>query len=365
MSDKPIPCKQCPLFTSIEKIIPGNQDQIIAFQQIQLDALREQLRDKGVKRVIFTRDQKKRLARAAKPIIDLLRKIKISIVKPDTLIKWNNKMKAKKWDYSDKRKGALTFTDDTKTLVIKLATENSSWGYLRIHGELKKLGHRISVTSVRKILHQAAIPTAPQRKGMSPTWKQFLQGHKDAIWACDYFTEEVWSTVGLLTCYVLFFIHHATRTVYIAGATTNPNAVWVAQQARNFSMYLDDKQMANFRFIIHDRDPALAAIDRVLKCQGVEPVLTPPHAPQCNAYAERFVREARETLDNMIIIGQRHLMHVCKKIEHHHNLRRPHQGIDNCIPAGFVYPNEPIPPDKVQCEESLGGLLNHYYAKAA
>ena len=88
-------------------------------------------------------------------------------------------------------------------------------------------------------------------------------------------------------------------------------------------------------------------------------------SPKCNAFAERFVRECRETLDNLILIGQPHLEHVLKKIERHHNRHRPHQGIGNGIPLGYDYPDSPAPPGKVKCEQSPGGLLNHYFVDKA
>jgi hypothetical protein len=84
-----------------------------------------------------------------------------------------------------------------------------------------------------------------------------------------------------------------------------------------------------------------------------------------NAYAERFVREARETLNKIIPLGQRHFRHVLKCIENHHNKERPHQGIGNRIPLGFNYHRTSANPSQVVCKSSLGGLLNHYFKKAA
>ena len=75
------------------------------------------------------------------------------------------------------------------------------------------------------------------------------------------------------------------------------------------------------------------------------------------------MRETRETLDNLILLGERHFHHMLKKIEHHHNRERPHQGLDNIIPLDFQYPDEPASPETVRCDASLGGLLNHYYAE--
>jgi len=115
------------------------------------------------------------------------------------------------------------------------------------------------------------------------------------------------------------------------------------------------------RYIVHDRDNSFLPFDYVIKSEGIKIVRTPPHAPMCNAFAERFVREARETLNNMILLGERHFHHVLKCIEQHHNNERPHQGICNVIPLNFAYPEKQAAPENILCKSSLGGLLNHYY----
>jgi len=174
----------------------------------------------------------------------------------------------------------------------------------------------------------------------------------------------VWSLGGLVTCYVLFFIHQGTRRVSIAGCTPHPDSTWVAQQARNFCLLLDDSAEP-CRYLIHDRDTCFLPLDSVLQTEDISIVKTPYRTPKCNAFAERHVREARETLDNMILFGERHLHGVLKKIERHHNIHRPHQGIANRIPLGFERPKQPTAPDRVKCESALGGLLNHYYIDQA
>jgi len=187
--------------------------------------------------------------------------------------------------------------------------------------------------------------------------------HLDVTWATNFFTEEVWTQTGLTTFYVLFFVHLKTRQVRIADCTPNPNADWMRQQARNFCMTVNEPP-GKVRFLIHDRDASFLALDGVLRADGIRIVKTPPGTPQCNAFAERFVRECRETLDNLILLGPGHLEHVLRRIERHHNQHRPHQGIENHIPLGYEYPDSPAPPGKVRCEPSLGGLLNHYFVAA-
>jgi len=244
-----------------------------------------------------------------------------------------------------------------------LALQNdNSWGYRRIAGEMQKLGHDLCPGTVRNILIKNGLPPAPRRKGMS--WQQFLQSHLDVAWAMDFFTEEARTLCGLVTFYTLFLIHLKTRRVHIAECTANPDSAWVKQQARNFSMLLDDID-AKCRYVIHDRDTSFAGFDFIAKAQGIKIVKTPPRAPMCNAFAERFVREARQTLNQIIPLGQCHFRHTLKCIELHHNKERPHQGIGNRIPLGFDYPEAQAQVIQVGCKASLGGLLNHYYKKAA
>jgi len=268
-------------------------------------------------------------------------------------------MKKEKWtfDHTSNKKGRPRVSAETEMLVVRLAEENM-WGYLRIVGEMKKLGHKLCSTTVKNILKKHGLPPSPQRKGMS--WKQFIQSHMAVLWATDFFTEEVWTMKGMVTYYVLFFIHLGSRRVYIAGCTPFPNEMWTAQQARNFTMMLEDLP-GKCRYLIHDRDASFLPFDRVIKTGAIKIVKTPPHAPMCNAFAERFVREARETLNNIIPMGESHFRYVLRCIEHHHNRERPHQGIDNVIPLHFDYLNEPADPEMIQCKSTLGGLLNHYY----
>ena len=136
------------------------------------------------------------------------------------------------------------------------------------------------------------------------------------------------------------------------------------QQARNFCMVMDESK-ERYQYLIHDRDGCFVPFDGVLACEDLKIVKTPPRAPMCNAFAERHVREIRETLNSMILMGEGHLYYVLKKVERHHNGRRPHQGIENGIPMGFVWPDDPGVPGNVKCQSTLGGLLNHYYVEKA
>ena len=330
---------------------------------LQNDYLRQEnkiLRSKLGKRVPLNDSERRLLVKYGLPIKDHLHGI-MSIVRPETLLAWHRRLKKQKWTFAHKKAGRPPKPEQTEKLVIRLAEDNG-WGYRRIAGEMEKLGHDLCPGTVRNILIKHGLPPAPRRKGMS--WRKFIQSHLDVAWAADFFTEEVWTLGGLVTFYTLFLIHLKTRRVHIAGCTANPDTAWVKQQARNFSLHLDDID-EKCRYIIHDRDASFAGFDFILKTEGIKIVKTPPKTPMCNGFAERFVREARCTLNQIIPLGQWHFSHVLKSIEQHHNKERPHQGIGNRIPLGYQYPATPADIFQVGCKSSLGGLLNHYYEKAA
>jgi putative transposase len=345
-----------PLITVIQKLFSED----LAKENDFLCQENKILRSKLGKRVPLNEADRRMLVRYGLRLKDRLAEV-TSIVRPETLLAWNRRMKRRKWtfDNTPKRPGRPSKAKATEELVLRLAEENA-WGYVRIAGELKKLGHQISPSCVRDLMRKHGLPPCPRRKGLS--WKQFIETHLDVIWAADFFTEEVWTCAGLVTYYALIFIHLGTRRVQFAGCTPQPEARWMQQQARNFALLVAETG-GKPAYLIHDRDGTCLPLDAALRAEGVKVIKTPPQAPMCNAYVARFVRESRETLDNIILLGEHHFHHVLKRIEHHHNQQRPHQGLGNIIPFGWDYPVEPALPETVQCEPLLGGLLNHYYVE--
>jgi putative transposase len=247
-------------------------------------------------------------------------------------------------------------------LVVRMAGENPRWGYVRIVGECRKLGVRVSATSVRRILRRHRLGPAPRRSG--PGWTAFLRAQAGGMLARDFLTVE---TIGLTRLYVLFIVELDRRRVHLAGVTAHPTGDWVAQAARNLLMDLDVR-VDRFRFLIRDRDRKFTAVfDAVFAAAGVEIVKTPPQAPKANAYAERWVRTVRaECLDWTLIWNRWHLERVLRRYLEHYNTGRPHRGIDLEVPVPTPVTTVTALPTggRVARVDVLGGLI-HEYRRAA
>ena len=235
-----------------------------------------------------------------------------TIVKPATILGWHRKLVAQKCDGSPQRKapGRPPIDQELEALIIRIAQENRSWGYDRIVGALANLGLTVSDQTVGNILKRHGIPPAPERK-TTTTWKEFIRTHMDVLVATDFFTAEVWTLGGLVTYYVLFFLHLGSRKIHVAGVTPHPDEAWMVQVARNVTMeewgFLSPGQ-----YLIHDRDTKCsAAFQHLIDEAGVERVVLPPRSPNLNAYAERWIRSIKdEALSRMVLFGEDSLRHV-------------------------------------------------------
>jgi transposase InsO family protein len=187
-----------------------------------------------------------------------------------------------------------------------------------------------------------------------------LRSQAASIVACDFFTVE---TVFVQRYYVLFFIAHASRRVWLAGCTKHPTGTWVTQQARNLGLDLIDQGM---RFLIRDRDSKYSgSFDEVFRSECIRIVKTPVRAPRANAIAERFVRTVRaECLDWLLILNRRHLERVLRVYIDHYNRERPHRALD-LRPPDRTEGVERSGAGEIRRRDRLGGLIHEYYRAAA
>ena len=201
----------------------------------------------------------------------------VFMVTPATLLAWHRRLVTRKWDYTSRRHpGRPSTAAAIHKLVIRIATENPTWGgHRRVQGELVRLGHQIAASTVWQILHDAGIGPAPRRTG--PTWKQFLTAQARGIIAVDFVHVD---TVLLRRVYALIVIEHGTRRVHLAGITASPDGAWTTQAARNFLMGLGQRA-ATVKFLIRDRAGQFtSSFDAVFTAEGIRILASPPQAPR-------------------------------------------------------------------------------------
>jgi homeodomain-containing protein len=264
--------------------ITGSVDQGLLLRNEYLIAENRILRQQIPGRVRLGDGERKTLAEIGQKLGKQALAEVATIVKPATILAWHRQLMAQKFDGSPQRKapGRPRIDEKRETLVIRLAQENCTWGYDRIAGALKHLGSTISDQTVGNILKRHGLPSAPERK-TTTTWNEFIRAHMDVLVATDFFTTDVWTLAGLVTYYVLCFIHLGSRQGHVAGVTLHPHAPWMMHMARNVTM-AGWGFLAPGHSLIHDRDGKFCpAFQQIIDEAGVTRVTWPPRSPNLNA----------------------------------------------------------------------------------
>lgn len=344
--------------------ISGSVDEELIKRNEYLVAENRILRSHLEGRLRLTNSERITLAKLGKELGRRTLEDVCAIVRPATVLGWHRKLVAKKFDGSSHRgPGRPKVASEVEELIVRMASENPGWGYDRLAGALTEVGHNVSDQTVGNVLKRHGIAPAPERT-KNTTWRQFVRQHLDLLVSTDFFTTEVWTSRGLVTFYVLFFLRVKTREVHIAGMTPHPNAAWMMQVARNVTM-ADIGFIQSGDYIIHDRDgkycPAFA---RTMTDFGAKPVPLPPRSPNLNAHAERWVLSVKsECLDHLILFGERSLRRALSEFATHYHGERPHQGVGNVLLFPTKTPR--ISSLHIRRRERLGGLLNFYYRNTA
>jgi transposase len=281
------------------------------------------------------------------------------IVTPGTILRWHRDIVRRRWARRSRQRtsGRPPTSRNVRSVVLRLARENESWGYRRIHGELAGLGVTVEPSTVWQILKRAGIDRAPRRDG--PGWPEFLRSQAQGILALDFFTTDLLNGAKV---YVLAVIEHGTRRVRVLGATEHPVQAWVVQQARNLLMDLEDGG-TRVKFVLHDRDASfIAAFDAVFRAAGVRVIRSAVQAPRMNSVVERWIGSCRrELLDRTLVWNQRHLMIVLREYEDFYNTHRPHRTLKQAAPL------RPLPDGvtdldhfRVQRRDRGGGVIHEY-----
>jgi putative transposase len=281
------------------------------------------------------------------------------IVTPGTILRWHRDIVRGRWSRRSRqgRSGRPATHRKIRSVVLRLARENQSWGYRRVHGELAGLGVTVAPSTVWQILKTAGIDPAPRRDG--PGWAEFLRSQAQGILALDFFTADLLNGAKI---YVLAAIEHGTRRIRVLGATEHPVQGWVVQQARNLLMDLEDAG-TRVKFVLHDRDASLtAAFDEVFRAAGARIIRAAVQAPRMNSIMERWVGSCRrELLDRTLVWNQRHLMIVLREYEDFYNTHRPHRALKQAAPLRQL-PDGITDLDqfRVQRRDRAGGVIHEY-----
>ena len=224
--------------------------------------------------------------------------------KPETILGWYRRLVARKFDGSKQRRypGRPRVGRKREPLVVRMATENRDWGYGRMVGALVNLGHELSNETVGNILRRHGIAPGAQRKH-TIRWEEFISSHLAVLCGTDFFSVEVLTLRGLVTYYVLFFIHLESCRVEVAGSTPHPNEAWMKQIARNVTMD-ECGCLDGGRYLIDDRSTKFCdSFRQVVKSSGVEPLRLPARSPNLNAYAERWVKSVKDQCLSKLNLG--------------------------------------------------------------
>jgi transposase InsO family protein len=297
------------------------------------------------------------------------------VAKAKTMQGWERMRKAGKLGVQRTGPGRPRLQAAIETVILRLATENPVWGQKRIAGVLAMLLLSVSPRTIAAVLKRKGITPAPTRS-TDPTWKPFITEHMDVAVATDFFTAEVLGEYGPERYDVLFGVHLATRKVEVLGVTQHANEAYMTQVAREATAEGGWLKQVGCRYLIHDGDTKFCAAWKGVLAGAsptIETVKIPPSSPNCNAFAERWVRTAKhELMRRCSFLDYGGLRIALREYVDHFNNERPHQSLGNRPLTGNTGPQAAtqkvvagFKPSDIRCVTRCGGVIKHYYRVAA
>src|SRR5438094_3103068 len=274
------------------------------------------------------------------------------IVSPTTVLRWQRRRFRAYWTRLSGRLtgGRPPVNAEIKTLVTRMAAANPLWGAPRIHGELLKLGIDVAERTVSRFLPKRRSPP-------SQTWRTFLTNHVRDLVAIDFFTVP---TARLRVLFVFVVLAHDRRRVLHFNVTEHPTAAWTAQQI--VDAFPDDSALS---YLLRDRDAVYGHVFRQrVQGLGVGEVLTAPHSPWQNPFAERLIGSIRrECLNHVLVLGERHLRRTLARYFAYYHRARTHLSLDKDAPHGRSIEQPEL--GRVIPIREVGGLHHRYIRRAA
>jgi putative transposase len=274
------------------------------------------------------------------------------IVTPDTVLRWQRRRFREYWTQLSRRPtgGRPPIDAEIQALVRRMAAANPLWGAPRIHAELLKLGIDLCERTVSRLMPKRRSPP-------SQTWRTFLVNHVRDLVSLDFFTVP---TARLRVLFVLVVLAHHRRRVVHFNVTEHPTAHWVAQQI--VDAFPDDSAPA---YLLRDRDQVYGEQFRHrVKGMRIEEVLTAPHSPWQNPFAERLIGSIRrECLDHVLVLGESHLRRILARYFSYYHRTRTHLSLDKDAPD--IRPVERPEAGGIMELPEVGGLHHRYVRQAA
>jgi putative transposase len=315
-------------------------------------ALRQQLAILNRKRPHLRLRQKDRLFWVCLSAIWQKWRESLLVVKPETVVRWHRKGFALYWKYLSKRNGAGRpgTGKDIRDLVRKMANANPTWGSPRTHGELSKLGIKISERTVARLMPR-------KRKPPSQTWRTFLDNHVKDLVSIDFF---VVPTATFRVLFVLVILAHARRRIMHFNVTEHPTAHWTGEQI--IQAFPGGSEP---RYLLRDRDNIYGQEFRErIRAIGIEEILTAPRSPWQNPFCERLIGSVRrDCLNHVIILGESHLRKILARYFRYYHKYRTHLSLAKDAPEPRAIQGAEL--GKVIEIPEVGGLHHHYERRAA